>query len=138
MMEKEKNAVKQFRFAVIFAVGLVFFGCQYAATSNEIEFVDRNAGYLPNEEQNPLTLVVAIDENGKLSLNKIETGTIDDARQLSEKLESVFDDREKSAISEREVLIEMKGKIKKENLEKLIESLSAVKASPIRIIKNSF
>lgn len=138
MTDKENNAVKQFRFAVIFAVGLFFFGCQYAATSNGIEFVDRNAGYLPNEEQNPLTLVVAIDENGKLSLNKIETGTIDDAGQLSEKLKSVFDDREKSAISEREVLVEMKGKIKKENLEKLIESLAAVKASPIRIIKNSF
>ena len=79
---------------------------------------------------------MAIDENGKLSLNKIETGTIDDAGQLSEKLRSVFDDRARSAIAEREVLIEMKGKIKKENLEKLIESLSAVKASPIRIIKN--
>ena len=136
MTDKEKNAVKQFRFAVIFAVWLSFFGCQYAAT-NQIEFVDRNAGYSTGENQNPLTLVVAIDENGKLSLNKIETGTIDDAGQLSEKLRSVFDDREKSAIVEREVLIEMKGKIKKENLEKLIESLSAVKASPIRIIKNS-
>jgi hypothetical protein len=36
-------------------------------------------------------LVVKVDENGKLSLNKIETGAIDDLTILSEKPEAIFD-----------------------------------------------
>ncbi|MCA1624810.1 MAG: hypothetical protein LC768_15085 [Acidobacteria bacterium] len=83
-------------------------------------------------------LRVEIDEDGKLSLNKIETGTTADPTLLAEKLKVIFDDREKTSVSEREVVIMPRGEIKNEDVEKLIENLANVKASPIRVIKNSF
>ena len=82
-------------------------------------------------------LVVEIDEDGKLSLNKIETGTIADVSLLSEKLKAIFEDREKTSIEEREVVIDPQGKVKNEDVEKLIENLADVKASPIRVVRNS-
>lgn len=89
------------------------------------------------EKSKPLRLVVEIDENGRLSLNKIETGTIGDLTVLNEKLQAVFDDREKAGIGEREVVIDPQGSVKNEDVEKLIENLAAAKAAPIRIIKNN-
>ena len=79
--------------------------------------------------------MVEITSDGKLSLNKIETGTIDDTAVLAEKLKSVFDDREKTSISEREVVIDRKGSVERKDLEKVIENLAGVKASPIRVLK---
>jgi biopolymer transport protein ExbD len=99
--------------------------------------VDRSVVFAPDQKPNPLMLVVEIDENGKLSLNKIRTGTIDDLTELSKKLEAVFDDREKTGLVEKEVVIDLQGEVKNEDLEKLIESLAGVKASPIRVIKNN-
>jgi len=115
----------------------VFFGCQDSAKSFRVDFVERNAVFALDKKPNPLLLVVEIDENGKLSLNKIKTGTIDDVTELSKKLEAIFDDREKASISEREVMIDPQGKVKSEDLEKLIGNLADVKASPIRVIKNN-
>jgi len=56
---------------------------------------------------------------------------------LSEKLKVIFDDREKTSIKEREVVIYPKGKIKNEDMEKLIKNLANAKASPVRVIKNN-
>jgi len=64
-------------------------------------------------------------------LNKIETGKIADATLLSEKLKVIFDDREKASIKEKEVVIEPQGKVRNEDLEKLVEILANLKTSPI-------
>jgi hypothetical protein len=101
-----------------------------------VDFIDRRAVLL-GKKPNPLLLVVEITENGRLSLNKIETGTINNLTILNEKLEVIFNDREKAGISEKGVIIDPQGNVKDEDLEKLIESLAAVKSAPIRVIKNN-
>jgi hypothetical protein len=53
-------------------------------------------------------------------------------------LKVIFDDREKAAIAKRGVVIDPKGKVRNEDLEKLDETLANAKASPIRVIKNNF
>lgn len=119
------------------AICLSFTGCRDSARSYPVDSVDRNAVFALAKKPNPLRLIVEITEDGRLSLNKIETGTVSDVSVLSEKLEAIFDDRQKAEINEREVIIDPQGKVIDENLEKLIESLAEVKASPIRIIKNN-
>ncbi len=114
---------------------LAFFGCQDSTRILEVEVVDGNDVFAIGSKPNPLLLVVEIDENGQLYLNKIETGAIDDVTELSGKLKVIFDDREKAGISEREVLIAPKIKIERENFEKLVTTLADLKASPVRMIK---
>ncbi len=121
---------------IIFVICLSFLGCQNSATNHSVGFVDRSAVFALNKKPNPLRLVVEISEDGRLSLNKIKTGTISDLSVLSEKVEAIFDDRQKAGTDEREVMIDPQGKVKNEDLEKLIENLAGVKAAPIRIIKN--
>jgi biopolymer transport protein ExbD len=128
--------VKKIRLASIFMI-FAFFGCQDSAKNLRVDFVDRNTVFAFNQKPNPLMLIVELTENGKLSLNKIETGTIKDPTLLAEKLKVIFDDRENSLIGEREVVIDPQGKVKNEDLEKLIESLAEAKASPIRVIKDN-
>lgn len=122
----------------IIVISLLFPGCKNSAKNHPVDFIDRKAVLQPSEKPNPLILIVEITEDGKLSLNHIETGMIDDVALLSEKIKVIFDDREKTSIREKEVVIDPRGMIKKEDLEKLIQSLIGVKASPIRVIKNSF
>ena len=81
-------------------------------------------------------LIVEIDESGKLRLNKIETGTTADTSLLAEKLEVIFDDRERAGVTEREVLIDPTITVGSEDFEKLVKTLADLNASPIRIIKN--
>ena len=131
--------MKKILFASIFMICLSLFGCRDSAKSYPVNFVDRKTVF-PIENQirkaNPLMLVVEIAEDGKLKLNNIETGTIDDTTLISQKLKAIFDDREKAAIGAREVVVDPQGKVKYEDLEKLIDNLAEVKASPIRVIKN--
>lgn len=101
----------------------------------QIDYVDRNAVF-SLDKPNPLILVVKISEDGKLSLNNVEMAKIADVALLSEKLKSIFDDRERAGIDEREVIIDPQDKVKREDLEMLIETLADVKASPIRVIKS--
>jgi len=124
------------RLVLIAAIWFASFGCQNSVKNYPIDFIDRRAVLL-NKQPNPLLLVVELDESGRLSLNKIETGTISDLSNLSEKVEVIFEDREKAGISEREIVIDPQGNVKNEDLEKLIESLAAAKAAPIRVIKNN-
>ena len=114
----------------------VLSGCRDAPKIIRVDLIDRNASQAFTEKTKPLRLVVEIDENGRLNLNKIETGTTRDLTSLNGKLQSIFDDREKSGISEREVVIDPQGGVRNDDVEKLIESLAAAKAAPIRIIKN--
>lgn len=93
-----------------------------------LEFYDR--------EPDPLMLVVKVAENGKMSLNNLDKGTINDPTLLSQQIKTIFEDREKSGVAEKEIVIQPKSKIKDDDLEKLVDALAAVKASPIRIIKS--
>jgi len=121
----------------IFVLSLSFLDCKSSVKNYPVNYVDRNTLLAVEKEGKPLMLVVEINEGGKLSLNKIEIGTISDVSQLSEKFKVIFADREKTSIKEREVVIDPQGKIRNEDLEKLIENLADVKAAPIRVIKNN-
>jgi biopolymer transport protein ExbD len=111
--------------------------CEKSPKIVRVDLIDRNVATL-NEKPNPLLLVVEIDEKGRLSLNKIETGTLSDLSVLNEKLEVIFDDRENQGIGEREIIINPQAGVNDRDLEKLIENLTTAKAAPIRIIKNNF
>lgn len=123
---------------LISAIGLLLPGCRNSEGDYRVDFVDRRAVFALDKKPNPLRLVVELDENGKLSLNKIGTGTIDDVTDLSERIKAIFDDRRKLGIDEREVVIDPQGKAQSEQLEKLAKSLAKVKASPILVIKDAF
>lgn len=127
--------LKKIRLASIFVICLAFSGCKGSAKKYPVDLVDRNTMFAPDQKPAPLRLVVEIDENGKLSLNKIKTGTIADTTNLCEKIGAIFDDREKTGLVEKEVVIDPHGEVADEDLEKLIKSLAEAKAAPIRLIK---
>jgi hypothetical protein len=120
----------------ICATGISLSGCMDSARSYTVRFVERSAVFSEDEELNPLRLVIEINENGRLTLNKIEAGTLGDTTFLSEKLKTIFTDRKKAAISAREVIILPEHRIENEELEKLIEDLRISDAEPILVIKD--
>lgn len=122
--------------ATIFTICFVLSGCRDSPKIIRVDLIDENAVSTNKKKPNQF-LLVEIDETGRLSLNKIETGTISDPSNLSEKIEAIFEDREQAGISEREIVIDPQGNVENEDLEKLIESLAKIKAAPIRVIKNN-
>ena len=132
-----QKRLEKIALASIFVLSLSFINCKSSAEVYSVDELDQKTSLALDKKAKPLMLVVEINEDGRLSLNKIETGTIDDVSVLSEKLEVIFDDREKTSIKEREVMIYPQGKIKNEDVETLIENLADAKASPIRVIKNN-
>ena len=134
---KKERKVKRILPTSILIICIVLTGCRNSPKIVRVELIDRNAFSKLNENPDPLLLVVGIEENGRLSLNKIETGELSDPTILNGKLQIIFDDREKAGISEREVIIDPQGNVKNEDLEKLIESMTGAKAEPIRIIKTN-
>ena len=122
---------------LIFGIFLLISGCQESVNTYQVAFVDRSkvfpTGSWGKSSIDPLMLVVEIGEDGKLSLNKIETGTIE---SLTEKIGVIFDDRQKTGVTQREIFIDSKGNVAEQDLERLIESLAEMKAEPIRVIKN--
>ena len=134
---KGEEIVRTIWFTQIFAICLSFFGCKDSAKNYQIEFVERKIAFSTDIQPNPLKLVVEINEDGKLRLNKIETGAINDPTFLTEKLKTIFDDREKAGINEKEVVIDAQYEVENEDLERLIESLAAANAAPILIVKSN-
>lgn len=132
--------MKKILLAVLLTVGAASSGCGDSEKNYPVYFVNRSDVFpVANKvhSANPLMLVVEIGADKKLKLNKIETGTITDTTLLSEKIRAIFADRKRASIGEREVVIDPKGEIESADLEKLIESLAAAKASPIRVIKDN-
>ena len=125
------------RLTLILIICFTLSGCESSPKIVRVELIDRSVAAL-NETRNPLLLIVEIDERGRLCLNKIDTGTTADLTILTGKLKIIFDDRKKTGITQREITIDPQGNVKNDDLEKLIENLTAVKAAPIRIIKNNF
>ena len=129
--------MKKNRLILILTICLMLSGCKGSPKNVRVDFVTRNDVFAANQKPNPLRLIVEIKENGNLSLNQTETGTIEDLTLLSERLKVIFGNREKSGFVEKEIFIDPNGQIKNEDLEKLIESLVRMKAAPVRVIQNN-
>jgi len=119
--------------ALMLVLGSLLSACGKVPNNSSVTLVDEGEVW----HANPLMLVVEINTQGNLRLNRIETGGVDDTNILAERLKTVFKDRESSSISEREVLVEMDGAVDRDDLEKVIEALESVKASPIRVIRST-
>ncbi len=127
-------------FAAATVLLTVLTGCQRSSTESVVTFVDRSEVYSNadlSERTDSLLLVVEIAEDSKLTLNKIDVGTTADLDRISEKLETIFEDRARAAIAKREVVIEMNGNVSGKHFERLIERLIKTNATPIRVIKGS-
>ena len=133
---RNEKTFEQVLLIPVFLICVAFFGCESSAATHSIEFIDRSAALSQGISRQPLTLIVEIDDDGGLRLNKIETGTTRDMALLAEKLEVIFDDREKAGINEREVLIDPATTVGSEDFDKLVKTLADLNASPIRVIKN--
>jgi hypothetical protein len=92
----------------------------------------RQADSLPRDRS--FDLIVGLDGRGNLTLNHIETGTLDDISQLNEKVGAVFEDRQRFGITGREIVVEMNGPIARPDLERLLGSLRRVGVSQITIV----
>ncbi|MEZ5426856.1 MAG: hypothetical protein R2747_11355 [Pyrinomonadaceae bacterium] len=123
-------------FVLISVICHLLFGCRDSTKNYRVDLVNRNSVFPPDRSPDPLLLVIRVEKEGRLSLNKIETGTTADPSLLSEKLEAIFLDRQRAGVSQTEVIIEIKTEIKKEQLDGLIQTLADANASPIWIIKN--
>jgi hypothetical protein len=134
------NALRSPGLAFFLGISLLWPACSGTTKGSCIVFIDKSDAFQVDGGEwprNPLILVVAINDTGILSLNGIETGTIDDTTILAEKLKVIFEDRAKASIKERSVQVEMNGVVKHEDFEKLIRELVRSDVSPIRVIKNS-
>jgi len=121
-------------------ISVSFAACRTSSTESTVVFVDddrASANSDFSQREDPLLLVVEIAADGKLVLNKIEVGTTADLDPVGEKLETIFEDRARLGIDQREVVIEMKGSISGRDFEKLIERLAGVRAVPIRVVKGN-
>ena len=107
------------------------FLAQGCVNSSQVTFGEQ-AGVI--RERRPLDLVVEIDGQGRLSLNKIETGTVKDMSILKEKLHAVLADRDRWSIPERDVVIEVEGSIDHSDLDALIGSLKNTGISQITVL----
>ena len=132
---KTKTRVKFL--AIGFTICFIFYGCGGLSKSYPAFSIDKQVAFSPGKKSDPFRLVVGINENGGLRLNGIEVGTIAEPDVLYEKIKSVFDDRARNGISEKEILIQQTGAVKSEDLDRLIETLAKLKASPIRIIREN-
>lgn len=99
---------------------------------SDVLAVDSGEGFVGS-----LSLTVEINGEGKLSLNRIDTGTIGDTTILRDKLKAIFEDRQKESVDERGIFVEMNGTVKHEDFEKLIDALRRTDAAPIRVIKGN-
>ena len=78
----------------------------------------------------PLSLSISIDSSGQMRLNEIYTGNIADPNELSDRLRSVFEDRDRTGISERGVTIEAPVTF---DISPLVAKLNEIGAAPVEI-----
>jgi biopolymer transport protein ExbD len=127
-------------------VGLVVIGIkslddpyQTAPVAFEVrlpEEVDTSVVYSPN----PLTLVAALDANGRVSLNNQDQGQVTDPQKLQSLLTSIFKDRENNGVFregtnevEKTVIVKIDRATKYGDMIKLIETVKGAGAQPIEI-----
>lgn len=110
-------------------------GCGTPSKDVLVAHVDAARAIAVEGSEPALKLVVEINGEGRLLLNRIDIGNITDTSVLIEKLRMVFEDREKASIAGREVVIQMNGEIMQEDLEKLIDALTEAQASSILVTR---
>ena len=110
--------------------------CESTPENRNVFFVDRSVVFPDGEPVEGQMLVVGINKDRMLSLNKFEIGRITEASLLAEKLNAVFDDRRRAGVNEREVIVEMNGAVGSQDLKKLVEMLESIEAGPIRIVRH--
>ncbi|HVF30276.1 MAG TPA: hypothetical protein VNA22_04865 [Pyrinomonadaceae bacterium] len=103
-----------------------------------VTHVDAGRAIAADGSEGALKLVVEINGDGRLLLNRIDIGTISNTSVLIEKLGTIFEDRRKASIAGREVMIQMNGTITEEHLEVLIDALIRAKASSIQITREGY
>lgn len=118
----------------ILLLGLGLAACGRPHGERPVEFVARDAVCPAGGKTDPRRLLVTVDERGRLALNRIEIGTLDDVSVLAEKLEIVFADRERNGDHVREVIVERRGAVREDDLEKLLDAVSETRAAPVRVI----
>ncbi|MBA2380147.1 MAG: hypothetical protein H0V76_11305 [Blastocatellia bacterium] len=112
-------------------------GCSGQAHGPDFVFVERHE--LDSETRaeggiaDPLALIVSVNPTGKLMLNRVDVGTIDDADALSQRLATIFSDRKRADINKRDVVVELDGKIESKVLYQLLDRLHRASASPLRV-----
>lgn len=119
---------------MIAALSTAYIGCRNSEKPAKTNFPAQNFLAARDENSDLLKLVVEVGAGGKLSLNKIEIGTIADASPLCEKLKAIFDDRRRTGVASREVYVYPRRRTTRNDLENLIEKLAQNDASPIFLI----
>jgi biopolymer transport protein ExbD len=92
-----------------------------------------------NVKPNPLTLVVAIDRStGKLKLNNDDVGVVTDTTDLTDRLISIFKDRDDNGVYregtnevEKTVFVKAPKTVKYGNVVKVIDGIKMAGAQPI-------
>lgn len=113
--------------------------CSGAENAPSVKFVERSKVFGANSgsvSADPLRLIVEIDESGRLTLNRIEVGNINDPKSVTNELRLIFGDRALSRVETREVIVATKGWIDHDLLEKLIDRLRKSNAGPIVIVNS--
>ena len=89
---------------------------------------------------NPLTLVAALDKEGRLKLNGEGMGTIGDSKNLETKLSEVFNERENNGVFregtneiEKTIFVKVSKSSKYRDFIKLVQAVRAAGARPIGI-----
>ena len=132
------NTIQNPALALFLSISLQ--ACGSPARSSSVVFVDESDVLAVDSGEGfvgSLSLTVEINGEGKLSLNRIDTGTIGDTTILRDKLKAIFEDRQKESVDERGIFVEMNGTVKHEDFEKLIDALRRTDAAPIRVIKGN-
>ena len=87
---------------------------------------------------NPLTLVVAIGSDGKVTLNNEQAGDVSDASLLTNKLNQIFKDRENNGVLregtnevEKTVFMKAPKSVAYGNVVKVIDAVKSANAEPI-------
>lgn len=117
-------------FTLTLAFALAFHGCS-AVSAPEVIFTGRPETF---NKKGPFELIVGIDGRGDLTLNRIDTGNVADISELTGKLGTVFEDRRRLEIHDRQIVIEMDGRIARSDLELVIGSLQDVGVSQITVV----
>lgn len=135
------------RKAGIDKIGLVVVGEKNSAEPIQI-YLERFEVRLPQPTDkatevvrpNPLTLVVMLDKDGILMLNREDTGRISETELLKNKLDRIFKERESNGVFregtnevEKTVFLKVSKSGKYGDFIKLVEAVKGARAEPIGI-----
>lgn len=121
-------------------VAATLIGCGGPAKDSKVMVVQRTGEYSQaarGEKADPFSLIVEIDVDGNLYLNKVRRGTIDDPSILVDGLNSIFMDRDMQGHTAREVIIDAGTSASRQVIGNLAEFIDKTDAEPIVIINGN-